>query len=207
MVLLACNLGARNLLDHRRAPAHSAHQEGVMMRIEPAKIADAAAITAIYAHHVEHGTASFETEPPDAKEMAARLAKVLDAGSPWLVARDAESGQMLGYAYASQFRDRPAYRYACENSVYIRHDRRGEGIGRALLALLIVEAERAGFRQMIAVIAGAQPASVRLHAACGFAEAGRMQSVGRKHGQWLDTYYMQRELGLGDSAPPESEPA
>jgi L-amino acid N-acyltransferase YncA len=176
------------------------------MRIEPATSADAGAIAAIYAHHVEHGTASFETEPPGADEMAARITKVQTSGAPWLIARDAD-GVVLGYAYASQFRDRPAYRYACENSVYIQHDRRGEGIGRALLALLIVEAERAGFRQMIAVIAGAQPASVRLHAACGFAEAGRMKSVGRKHGQWLDTYYMQRELGLGDSAPPETEPA
>jgi L-amino acid N-acyltransferase YncA len=176
------------------------------MRIEPATSADAAAIAAIYAHHVLHGTASFETEPPSADEMAARIAKVLESGAPWLIARD-QSGAAIGYAYASQFRDRPAYRYACENSVYIQHDRRGEGIGRSLLALLIVAAERAGFRQMIGVIAGAQPASVRLHAACGFTEAGRMHSVGRKHGQWLDTYYMQRELGLGDSAPPESEPA
>lgn len=176
------------------------------MRIETATLADVPAIAAVYAHHVVHGTASFELEPPDETEMAARLGKVLDAGGPWLVARD-EDGRVIGYAYASQFRDRPAYRFACENSVYIQHDRRGEGIGRALLALLIVEAERAGFRQMIGVIAGAQPASVRLHAACGFKEAGRMRSVGRKFGAWHDTYYMQRELGFGDAAPPETEPA
>jgi L-amino acid N-acyltransferase YncA len=175
------------------------------MRIEPAIPDDVAEIAAIYAHHVVHGTASFEIEPPSAAEMGERLAGVVGAGAPWLVARD-EGGEMLGYAYASQFRDRPAYRFTCENSVYIRHDRRGEGIGRALLALLIVEAERAGFRQMIAVIAGAQPASVRLHAACGFVEAGRMQSVGRKHGQWLDTFYMQRALGAGDATPPDKEP-
>ncbi len=176
------------------------------MRIEPASPGDVAEITAIYAHHVVHGTASFETAAPNEAEMAARLRNVLDAGAPWLVARDAD-GTVIGYAYASQFRDRPAYRYACENSVYIRDDRRGEGIGRALLALLIVEAERAGFRQMIAVIAGAPPASVRLHAACGFIEAGQMRSVGRKHGQWLDTFCMQRALGAGDNAPPEQEPA
>ena len=174
--------------------------------IVPAELRHAAAIAAIYAHHVLHGTATFETEPPDEAEMAARLGKALDAGAPWLVARG-DDGELLGYAYSSQFRDRPAYRFACENSVYIRDDRRGEGIGRALLALLIVAAERAGYRQMIAVIAGAQPASVRLHAACGFAEAGRMRSVGRKHGKWLDTYYMQRALGPGDSTPPEIEPA
>ena len=179
--------------------------------IEPATLADAAACAEIYAHHVLHGTASFETEPPSETEMAARMAKVLDAGSPWLVARvlrqaQDERDEVVGYAYASQFRDRPAYRFACENSVYIRHDRRGEGTGRALLALLIVAAERQGFRQMIAVIAGAQAASVRLHAACGFAETGRMRSVGRKHGQWLDTLYMQRALGQGDDTPPEEEP-
>lgn len=177
----------------------------LVMRIEPASAEDVAEITAIYAHHVIHGTASFETEPPDEAEMAARLAKVQAAGAPWLVARGAD-GKVLGYAYASQFRDRPAYRFACENSVYIAHDRRGEGIGRALMALLIVAAERAGFRQMIAVIGGAQPASVRLHAALGFEEAGRMRSVGRKHGQWLDTLYMQRALGEGDAKPPGEEP-
>jgi L-amino acid N-acyltransferase YncA len=175
------------------------------MRIEPATSADAAAIAAIYAHHVEHGTASFETTPPSVEEMGARMAKVRDHGGPWLTARGPD-GEVIGFAYADRFRDRPAYRFSCENSVYIRHDRRGEGIGRALLALLIVEAERAGFRQMIGVIAGAQPASVRLHAACGFEEAGRMRSVGRKHGQWLDTYYMQRALGQGDATPPEKEP-
>ena len=183
-------------------------------RIEPATQDDAAAIAEIYAHHVVHGTASFETSPPDAATMAARIAAVLNAGAPWLVARSPvlrqaqdERGQVVGYAYASQFRDRPAYRFAAENSVYIRHDRRGEGIGRALLALLIVAAERAGFRQMIAVIGGAEPASARLHAACGFIEAGRMRGIGRKHGQWLDTLYMQRALGPGDMVPPAKEPA
>ena len=176
-------------------------------RIEPATLADAdaAAVAAIYAHHVRHGTASFETEPPDQAEMAARMGKVLDAGAPWLVARDPD-GEVIGYAYASQFRDRPAYRYACENSVYIRDDRRGEGIGRALLANLIVAAERAGFRQMIAVIGGAEPASIRLHAGCGFVEAGRMRGVGRKAGRWLDTLYMQRPLARGDAEPPAEEP-
>ena len=173
--------------------------------IRTARPSDAKALAEIYAHHVLHGTATFETEAPDSAEMGARLAKVLAAGAPWLVSED-EDGTALGYAYAAAFRDRPAYRFACENSVYIRHDRRGEGIGRALLALLIVKAERAGYRQMIAVIAGAQPASVRLHGACGFEEVGRMRSVGRKHGQWLDTYYMQRALGPGDSTPPEVEP-
>ena len=105
-------------------------------RIAPAHLAHAAAIAAIYAHHVEHGTASFETSPPDSAEMAARIGKVLDAGAPWLVALGGD-GAVLGYAYASQFRDRPAYRLTCENSIYIAHDRRGQGLGTALLRALI----------------------------------------------------------------------
>lgn len=175
-------------------------------RIESATLADASTVAAIYAHHVRHGTASFEIDPPSEAVMAERLTRAIDRGEPWLVARDG-AGEVLGFAYASQFRDRPAYRFTCENSVYIRHDRRGEGIGRALLALLIVAAERRGFRQMIAVIGGAEPASIRLHAACGFVEAGRMRSVGRKAGGWLDTLYMQRALGQGDDTPPPEEPA
>lgn len=175
------------------------------MRIEPASPADVPAIAAIYAHHVRHGTASFETVPPDQAEMGARLARVRSAGAPWLVSRDA-SGEMLGYAYAAQFRDRPAYRYACENSVYIRHDRRGQGVGRALLGALLPAARDAGFRQMIAVIGGGEPASIALHAGAGFAHAGRMRGVGRKAGKWLDTVYMQIALGEGDSTPPPEEP-
>ena len=175
------------------------------MRIEPASPADASEIAAIYAHHVLHGTASYETVPPDAAEMATRIDRVVRAGWPWLVARG-DGDEVLGFAYVTQFRDRAAYRFACENSVYVRHDRRGEGIGRALMALLIVAAERTGFRQMIAVIGGAEPASAALHGACGFREVGRTKAIGRKHGRWLDTLYMQRELGEGDKTPPPQEP-
>jgi len=175
------------------------------MRIAPATKADAAEIAAVYAHHVLHGTASYETVPPGATEMEGRLVRVLGSGWPWLVARD-HAGAILGYAYASQFRDRAAYRFACENSIYIRHDRRGEGIGKALLAALIQAAQASDFRQMIAVIGGAEPASVALHAACGFVPAGRLHAIGRKHGAWLDTVYMQIALGQGDRAPPVEEP-
>ena len=176
-----------------------------MITIAPAQARDAADLAAIYAHHVLHGTASYETVPPVEAEMAARLAKVQVSGGPWLVARGGD-GEMLGYAYASQFRDRAAYRYACENSIYIRHDRRGEGIGKQLLAALIVAAEDCGYRQMIAVIGGGEPGSVALHAALGFAPAGTLRSIGRKHGRWLDTAYMQLALGAGDSTPPLAEP-
>ena len=176
-----------------------------MISIALAQAADAAELAAIYAHHVVHSIASFETVPPDAAEFSARLAKVQASGAPWLVARDA-AGAMLGYAYASQFRDRAAYRFACEDSIYIRHDRRGEGIGKQLLAALIAAASACGFRQMIAVIGGGGPGSVGLHAALGFAPAGTLQSIGRKHGRWLDTVYMQLALSEGASTPPPEEP-
>ena len=175
------------------------------MEIVPATLADASQITAIYAHHVLYGTASFETEPPGEAEMAARMGKVLDAGSPWLVARSL-SGEVVGYAYASQFRDRAAYRFACDNSIYVRHDLRGSGIGGALLTALTDAATSCGYRQMIAVIGGAEPASEALHARAGFVRAGQMRSTGRKHGRWLDTLYMQRSLGEGDQTPPLEEP-
>ena len=173
--------------------------------IAPATLADAPAIAGIYAHHVLHGTASWEIIPPTADEMTGRIAKVLDHGWPWLVARDAE-GTLLGYAYASQYNPRAGYLYACEDSIYLRHDALGRGIGTLLLAALIGASEVWGFRQMIAGIAGSEPASVALHARAGFAEVARLRSMGRKHGQWLDVIYMQRALGLGDTAPPMEEP-
>ena len=175
------------------------------MDIRAATLADAPAIAAIYAHHVRHGTATFETEPPSSGELARRMSKVLDPGWPWLVAQRDDT--VLGYAYAAQFRDRPAYRFACENSIYVHADSRGQGLGKALLGALLQAAELAGFRQMVAVIGGAEPASAALHAALGFVETGRMRAVGRKHGRWLDTLYMQRALGPGDTLPPAREPA
>lgn len=176
-----------------------------IMLVRPATLADAPACAAIYAHHVLHGTATFETEAPGDADMAARMAKVLSAGSPWLVAVG-EDGGVLGYAYAAQFRDRPAYRFACEDSIYIAEEARGKGVGTALLTDLLAAAEAAGFLQMLAVIGGAEPASRAVHARAGFVETGRMHSVGRKHGKWLDTLYMQRALGDGDSQAPGREP-
>ncbi len=162
--------------------------------IRPATLADAAAIAAIYAPQVLAGTASFETEAPDAAEMAARLARVLDKGWPWLV-WDAGS-DLLGYAYASQFRDRAAYRSTCENSIYVAADAARQGVGKALLLALCDAARTAGFREMIAVIGdgSGNHASVGLHRACGFAEAGKLTNVGQKFGRWLDVVYMQRSL-------------
>jgi L-amino acid N-acyltransferase YncA len=172
--------------------------------IEPATSGDAAQIAAIYAHHVLHGTASWEIEPPSVEEIAGRMARILGNGWPWLVAR-AIDGAMLGYAYAGQYNAREGYRYACENSIYIRHDMIGCGIGKQLLAALLEACSACGFRQMVAGIAGTEPASVALHAKAGFVEVGRLKSLGRKHGQWLDVLYMQRALGPGDATPPREE--
>lgn len=155
---------------------------------------DAAAIAAVYAPHVLTGTASFETEAPDAAEMGARLGRVLDKGWPWLVWE--QDGLILGYAYASQFRDRPAYRATCENSIYVAQGAARRGVGRGLLLALIEAARGRGFREMVAVIGdgGGNAASVGLHGACGFVEAGRLLRVGNKFGRWLDVVYMQRGL-------------
>ncbi|MCL6739868.1 N-acetyltransferase family protein [Sphingomonas sp. RB56-2] len=178
--------------------------EEARVAIRPAIPGDAGAVAAIYAHHVAHGTASFDTLPRTPEQTAARIAECIDRGWPFLVAE--ESGVVVGYAYVTQFRDRPAYRTTCENSIYIAPASIGQGVGRRLLAALIEAAELAGFRQMIAVIGGAEPASVALHSRAGFVESGRMRSVGRKHGRWLDTLYMQLAVGSGDSIPPEVEP-
>jgi L-amino acid N-acyltransferase YncA len=173
--------------------------------ITPATLADSTQIAAIYAHHVRHGTASWEIEPPTEQEMAGRIGKVLEEGWPWLVARDG-SAEVLGFAYAAQYNPRAGYRYACEDSIYLRHDALGQGIGTLLLAELMRACEAWGFRQMIAGIAGSEPASVALHARAGFIEVARLRSMGRKHGQWLDVIYMQKALGPGDSTPPAQEP-
>jgi L-amino acid N-acyltransferase YncA len=163
---------------------------------------DAEAIAAIYAHHVLHGVATFEVEPPATADMACRIAKVLDRGHPWLIARDA-AGDIVGYAYASLFHPRAAYRFTCEDSIYLAHDRLGQGTGGALLEALIAAAAAAGFRQMIAQIVAGEGVSASLHRRCGFVEAGRLSAVGRKHGRWLDVLLMQRALGPGTSGDPD----
>ena len=172
--------------------------------VRAARPDDAGQVAAIYAHHVAHGTASFDTKARSEAETAARIAECDRCGWPFLVAE--ANGEVVGYAYATQFRDRPAYRSTCENSVYIHPDAIGRGVGTQLLIALVEAATIAGFRQMIAVVGGAEPASVALHSRAGFVEAGRMRSVGRKHGRWLDTLYMQLVLGAGDTIPPEVEP-
>ena len=169
--------------------------------IRPVETTDIEAIAAIYRHHVLHGLASFETEPPSIEEMERRRAALAAGGYPYLVAADAET--ILGYAYAGPYRPRMAYRNTVENSIYLRPDAAGRGVGGALLAALIAEAEARGFRQMVAVVGdSANLASVRLHERHGFRLVGVLRSVGHKHGRWLDSVLLQRTLGAGDEADP-----
>ena len=175
------------------------------MLIRHATPADLPEIQAIYAHHVLHGTGTFEEVPPPVEEITERLEAVLARGWCWLVAEDATG--ILGYAYFTQIRERSAYRHCAENAVYVRDDVRGQGVGKALVASLIEEAERRGFRQMIAVIGDSDNVgSIGVHASLGFRQIGTLRSVGCKFGRWLDTVYMQRSLGPGDSTPPPRPP-
>src|SRR5579863_6446451 len=152
--------------------------------IRPAEMTDIPAITAIYAEAVTHGTASFELEPPDQGEMTRRMTAILDGKFPYIVAEF--EGAVAGYAYASSYRTRPAYRFTVENSVYVAHDMHRRGIGKVLLEKLIEECTARGFRQMIAVIGDSdQAASIGIHRACGFEPAGNLRNIGWKFGKWL----------------------
>jgi len=174
--------------------------------IRPCLDTDMGAITAIYAYHVRHGFASFETDAPAEAEMRRRRDDVLGKDLPYLVAE--RDGVVLGYAYAGTYRPRAAYRDTVENSIYLRPDTTGQGLGRVLLPALIDACEARDLRQMIAVIgdSGNQP-SIRLHAACGFRMIGVLEAVGFKLGRWLDSVLMQRRLGRGADAPPPSRQA
>lgn len=169
--------------------------------IRDAAPGDLPAIQEIYAHHVLHGLASFEETPPDVKEMRARLSKVSSAGLPWIVAL--EEGTVLGYGYCAPYRPRSAYRFALEDSVYVRQGHHRKGVGRALLEELIRRCAQLGYRQLIAVIGdSAHAPSIGVHAATGFVRVGTIRSVGFKFGRWVDTVIMQRPLAAGDGTLP-----
>ena len=169
--------------------------------IRPAEPRDVAAITRIYDHAVRHGTASFELAPPDEAEMARRQKELFAGGFPYIVAEQAAA--VVGYAYAGPYRARPAYRWTVEDSIYVDPALHGRGIGRALLERLIAEAERSGFRQMLAVIGdSANAGSIELHRALGFRMVGTFDNVGFKFGRWLDSVLMQRALGKGAETVP-----
>jgi phosphinothricin acetyltransferase len=172
------------------------------MQVRDAVPGDIPAITAIYAHHVQHGTGTFEEEPPAEADMAARVAKVQEEGFAWLVAED-EGGQILGYGYFAAFRPRSAYRFTAEDSVYVRDDIRGQGVGKALVAELLRRAEAKGIRQMVAVIGDSENVgSIGLHLSLGFRQAGVLKAVGMKFGRWVDVVQMQKALGEGEKTLP-----
>lgn len=174
--------------------------------IRDARDDDMPAVQAIYAHHVLTGLASFEEVPPSAAEMTARRAHVLALGLPYLVAE--REGTVVGYAYASTYRPRPAYRFTVEDSVYVAPGCGGQGIGGALLAALIARCESGPWRQMLAVIGDSDNAgSLALHRRLGFRPAGTLVSVGFKFGRWVDSVLMQRPLGPGDDTLPAPPPA
>jgi L-amino acid N-acyltransferase YncA len=177
---------------------------GAAISIREVRPGDLHVITAIYAHAVRHGTASFEIEPPDETVMRQRQQSLTGAGYPYIVAVQAET--VVGYAYAGPYRARPAYRRSVENSVYVAPHLHRRGVGRRLLARLIADCEARDFRQMIAVIGDSahQAPSIGLHRAAGFHLVGVLDAVGFKFGRWLDTAIMQRTLGLGAAQIPSS---
>jgi L-amino acid N-acyltransferase YncA len=173
------------------------------MLIRPCLPADLPAVTAIYGHHVNHGTGTFELEAPTVEEMTRRHADVTAKGLPWLVAEDA--GQVHGYAYANHFRPRPAYRFFLEDSIYLHPDAQGRGLGKLLLAELLARCQAQGARQMVAVIGdSANAGSIGVHAALGFTHQGVLKAAGWKFDAWRDVVLMQRALGQGDAVPPDA---
>lgn len=173
--------------------------------IRNAKDADVPTIAAIYADEVRERVNTYEYDVPDEAEMRRRMRAIVDDGFPYLVAE--LDGRVAGYAYAGSFRARLGYRFTVENSVYVAADAQGHGIGAALLAALIQACEARGFRQMIAVIGEpTNTASIRLHERFGFHHVGTMAGIAWKHGRWLDTVFMQRELGQGSGADPGPTP-
>ena len=172
-----------------------------MPTIRPSTDSDIPAITAIYRHHVLHGTGTFEIDPPSEADMTGRRADVLARGLPWLVAE--QDGEVLGFAYANWFKPRPAFRFSAEDSIYILDSARGQGLGQRLLQELMQACEAAGVRKLIAVIGDSNnQGSIQLHSRCGFNHSGTLSSVGWKFDRWLDIVLMEKPLGAGDSSAP-----
>ncbi len=172
------------------------------LTIRPSRDEDVVAIAAIYAHHVRHGTGTFETDPPSPADMASRRADVLSKQLPYLVAE--RDGVVLGFAYCNWFKPRPAYRFSAEDSIYLAEAARGQGVGSQLLAALSQAAEAVGVRKLIAVIGdSANAGSVGVHRAQGFTQVGVLKDCGWKFGQWLDVVLMEKSLGAGSTTAPE----
>lgn len=173
-----------------------------MIQIRPSHDTDVAAITAIYSHHVLHGTGTFETDPPSAADMASRRADVLSKNLPYLVAE--RDGELLGFAYCNWFKPRPAYRFSAEDSIYLADGARGQGLGARLLSALSEAAETVGVRKLIAVIGdSANAGSIGVHRAQGFSHVGVLKDCGWKFGEWRDVVLMEKVLGEGSTTRPE----
>ena len=172
-----------------------------MLNLRPSTDADLPAITAIYAHHVTHGTGTFETVPPSETDMAARRADVLARDLPYLVAE--QDGRVLGFAYCQWFKPRPAYRFSAEDSIYLDPNAAGQRIGNKLLSELVRQADAAGVRKLIAVIGDSDNVrSIGVHRAVGFRHVGTIESCGWKFGRWLDIVLMEKPLGEADRTAP-----
>jgi L-amino acid N-acyltransferase YncA len=165
--------------------------------------ADLPAITAIYAEAVRADTGSFELRAPDVTEMTRRWRNRVAKGCPHIVATFGKP--VVGYAYVSRHRTSRAYRLLIEDSIFVASEAQGAGVGRALLAELIRLCENLDFRQVMALIANENAASVRLHEQFGFQRIGLIKGSAFKHGRWIDTLLMQRALGEGDASPPLDE--
>lgn len=175
-----------------------------MIKIRPSSDADLQAITAIYAHHVLHGTGTFETTPPTSAEMGARRDDVLSKGLPYLTLE--ADGAVQGFAYCNWFKPRPAYRFSAEDSIYLAPEAGGRGLGRLLLLELMVQSERIGVRKLIAVIGdSSNHGSIGVHRACGFNPVGVLSNCGWKFDRWLDVVLMDRALGSGASDAPTQD--
>ncbi len=175
------------------------------LTIRDSRASDVPACAEIYREAVRNGTGTFELEEPDDAELGRRRDAILAQELPWLVAE--RGGQVLGYAYANQFRPRRAYRFCVEDSIYLGPQARGQGAGRLLLAELVARCDALGIRQMLAVIGDSQNAgSIAVHRACGFELGGVLAAAGWKFDRWLDVVMMQRRLGTGaDTTPVERE--
>jgi L-amino acid N-acyltransferase YncA len=160
--------------------------------IRPYRADDIAAVTRIYGHYVRDTVITFETEEPDEAEMASRFATIASKGHPLLIGE--MDGSVIGYAYASTYRAREAYRFTCEDSIYLAPTAVGHGIGGRLLGRLIEDSSKGGLRQMLAVITAERENSIRLHAKHGFRMIGRYEALGYKFDRWLDVVHMQRAL-------------
>jgi len=172
-------------------------------RVRPATAQDMSAVAQIYAWHVLHGIATFEETVPDQAQMLERFVQITTQGYPYIVAE--KEGEIIGYAYASSFRPRIAYRYTVENAIYLRHDMGRMGAGSELLAELIRLCEAGPWRQMIAVIGNsANVGSIGVHRKAGFEMIGTLRATGFKHGQWVDTVLMQRALSGGAQTLPDN---